>query len=89
MAEKRTNRDEVSDVTFNTQRNTQTLNWHDSNVCEELNVGVFTNNVACENIRFSALFAAGDVRAKRPQRRRARRNGCFRRLLTTESESES
>ena len=31
--------------------------------------------VACENIRFSSLFAA-----KRPQRRRARRNGCFRRL---------
>ena len=44
--------------------------------------------LACENIRFSSLFAAGDVlrggttfvRAKRPQRRRARRNGCFRRL---------
>ena len=44
--------------------------------------------VACENTRFSLLFAAGDVsrgrtsflRAKRPQRRRARRNGCFRRL---------
>ena len=31
--------------------------------------------VACENIRFSSLFVA-----KRPQRRRARRNGCFRRL---------
>ena len=31
--------------------------------------------LACENIRFSSLFAA-----KRPQRRRARRNGCFRRL---------
>ena len=58
--------------------------------------------LACENIRFSSLFAAGDVsrggtsatqrqkfntddaiqflRAKRPHRRRARRNGCFRRL---------
>ena len=44
--------------------------------------------VAFENIRFSSLFAAGDVsrgrtsflRAKRPQRRRVRRNGCFRRL---------
>ena len=39
--------------------------------------------LACENIRFSSLLAAGDVsflRAKRPQRRRARRNGCFRRL---------
>ena len=35
--------------------------------------------LACENIRFSSLFAPGDVRAKRPQRRRARRNGCFRR----------
>ena len=37
----------------------------------------------CENIRFSSLCAAGDVsflRAKRPHRRRARRNGCFRRL---------
>ena len=34
--------------------------------------------VACENIRFSPLFAAGEGtsfrRAKRPQRRRARRN---------------
>ena len=36
---------------------------------------------ACENIRFSSLFAAGTFRAeKRPQPRRARRNGCFRRL---------
>ena len=37
--------------------------------------------VACENIRFSSLFAAGDVSrgGKRPQRRRAKRNGCFRR----------
>ena len=34
-------------------------------------------SLACENIRFSSLFAAGD---KRLQRRRARRNGCFRRL---------
>ena len=34
--------------------------------------------LAYENIRFSTLFAAGDV--SRPQRRRARRNGCFRRL---------
>ena len=42
-----------------------------------------------ENIRFSRLlFATGDISrgetsfilAKRPQRRRARRNGCFRRL---------
>ena len=35
--------------------------------------------------RFSSLFAARDVsrggRAKRPWRRRGRRNGCFRRLL--------
>ena len=33
--------------------------------------------VACENIRFSPLFAAGDVSrggTKRPQRRRARKN---------------
>ena len=29
-------------------------------------------NLACEYIRFSSLFAAWDVRAKRPQRRRAR-----------------
>ena len=44
--------------------------------------------VACENIRFSSLFAAGDVsrgetsflHPKRRQRRRARRNGCFHRL---------
>ena len=41
--------------------------------------------IACDNIRFSSLFAAGDVSrrgtfAKRPQRRRERRNGCFRRL---------
>ena len=35
--------------------------------------------VACENTRFSLLFARwGRLRAKRPQRRRARRNGCFR-----------
>ena len=45
------------------------------------------NVLACENIRFSSLFAAGDVSretftAKRPQRRRARRNGCFRGLIT-------
>ena len=46
------------------------------------------SGLACENIRFSSLFVAEDVslgrtsflRAKRPQRRRARRNGCFRRL---------
>ena len=31
--------------------------------------------VACENIRFSSLFVAGDV-----SRGRARRNGCFRKL---------
>ena len=52
---------------------------------------VMTNSasgLACENIRFSSFFVAEDVslgrtsflRAKRPQRRRARRNGCFRRL---------
>ena len=34
--------------------------------------------VACENIRFSSLFVVGDV-SRQP--RRARRNGCFRRLL--------
>ena len=33
-------------------------------------------NLACENSRFSSLFAAVDG----PQRRRARRNGCFCRL---------
>ena len=45
--------------------------------------------ISLRNIRFSSLFAAGDVsrgrtsflRAKRPQRQRARRNGCFPRLL--------
>ena len=42
-------------------------------------------NLACENSRFSLLFAAEDVsrtflHAKRLQRRRARGNGCFRRL---------
>ena len=43
-----------------------------------------------ENIRFSSLFASGDVSrggttfvlAKRPQQRIARRNGCFRRLIS-------
>ena len=62
------------------------------------------HTVACENTRFSSLFADGDVSrrgiglrhrygisaaesqtfllAKRPRRRRARRNGCFRRLTT-------
>ena len=46
-----------------------------------------TQRIALENIRFSSLFASGDVsrggmflRAKRPQRRRATRNGCFCRL---------
>jgi len=34
--------------------------------------------VACENIRFSSLFAAGDIsRGTSPA---AKRNGCFRRL---------
>ena len=39
-------------------------------------------NIASDNIRFSSLFAAEDVsrETKRPWRRRARRNGCFRRL---------
>ena len=36
--------------------------------------------LACENIRFSSLFAVGDVSRETSQRRRARRNGCFRRL---------
>ena len=40
-----------------------------------------TFHLACENIRFSSLFVAGDVSrgGKNParQRRRARRNGCF------------
>ena len=40
------------------------------------------SQVAYENIRFTSLFAAGDVSnvPDRPQLRRARRNGCFRRL---------
>ena len=33
--------------------------------------------VACKNIRFSSLFACGDVSCER-----ARRNGCFRRLCS-------
>ena len=39
--------------------------------------------IACENIRFSWLFAAEGrfLRAKRPQRRRTRRKGCFLRLV--------
>ena len=37
-------------------------------------------SLASENIRFSSLFAAGNLRAKRAQRRRARSNRCFRRL---------
>ena len=36
--------------------------------------------LACENIRFSSLFAAWTLRAKRPQRQKARRKGCFRKL---------
>ena len=40
-----------------------------------------TFHLACENIRFSSLFVAGDVsrggKNPAPQRRRARRNGCF------------
>ena len=48
----------------------------------------FSFKIACENISFSSLLAAGDVsrftrrflRAKRPKWRTARRNGCFRRL---------
>ena len=43
-----------------------------------------TFHLACENIRFSSLLVAGDVsrggKNPAPQRRRARRNGCFRRL---------
>ena len=41
-----------------------------------------TTQVAYENIRFTSLFAAGDVSnvPDRPQLRRARRNECFRRL---------
>ena len=38
-------------------------------------------DVACENIRFSLLFAAALVTLKRPQWRRAGRNGCIRRLM--------
>ena len=49
---------------------------------------IMTGLVACEDIRFSSLFANGDVSrrettfllAKCPRRRRARSNGCFRRL---------
>ena len=48
----------------------------------------FSFKIACENISFSSLLAAGDVsrftrrflRAKRPKWRTARRNECFRRL---------
>ena len=51
-------------------------------VCEIVLLLTFV--LACENIRFSSLFADGDVSrggTKRPRRRRARRNGCFRRLV--------
>ena len=37
--------------------------------------GSGSHKVACENIRFSSLFVAED------ERRRVRRNGCFRRLV--------
>ena len=52
------------------------------------NLFTLRQKVACESIRFSSLFAAGVVsrggtfplRETRPQRRRTRRNGCFRML---------
>ena len=41
-------------------------------------------DIACWNIRFSSLFTAGDIsRGDVPRGRRARRNGCFRRLPLT------
>ena len=46
-------------------------------VPREIENNAYAKFLACENIRFSSLFAA---RAKRPQRRRARRYRCFRRL---------
>ena len=48
--------------------------------------GVADIFLACESIRFSSLFAAGN--AKHPQRRRARRNGCFRRLTFSKDSDE-
>ena len=64
---------------------TSLLNRDESEVayCSDLRA-VFSwtpGRLACENIRFSSLFAAGDVSRETSQRRRERRNGCFRRLL--------
>ena len=46
-----------------------------------------SKNIACENIGFSFLLAAGDFlrggTPNVPSRGRARRNGCFRRLVKT------
>ena len=52
-------------------------------ICRLRKVKRSWNALACENIRFSTLFVAGDVSrggTKRPQRRRGGRDGCFRRL---------
>ena len=46
-----------------------------------------SKNIACENIRFSYLLAAGDV-SRFSHRRRARRNGCFRRLVKTPQQED-
>ena len=45
--------------------------------------------VACENIHFSSPFAAGDVSPRETsQRRRAMRNGCFRRQNAPKQKSK-
>ena len=49
-----------------------------------LSVSLTSFQIACENIRFSSLFVA-----KRPQRRRARRNGCFRRIVFEKAKLQS
>ena len=54
-----------------------TLHWFVWILCS---VGRF---LACENIRFSSPFTAGEVSRETSQRQRARwKNGCFRRLLS-------
>ena len=63
----------------------------DGNLLTNVTFPYKTLILACENIRFSSLFPAGDVsrggnETKRPQRRRARRNRCI--LVRFMSESQ-
>ena len=57
------------------------LGYVDTVPIDEFLTIFFLKILACENIRFSSLFAVGYVsRETSPPRRRAWRNGCFRRL---------